>query len=304
MALQPLASRRRQSRLYDFRRPDKFSKEHLRTLEVVFGHFARLATTYFVGQLRTTVSINVTAVAQESFSEFLDSVQVPSTVLVASATPLKGKFAAVVDPNLTFSMIDHLFGGAGGNINKGRALTEIEQKVMERVFAGLLDNFGEALRGVVTITTKLEGIESNPLFAQIVSPAEMTATVTMEIGLGQNTGNMRFCLPFVLLEEVLPRLTLYQQLNPGQVEARGDPASWHLEEVPVHLTAILGATHLTLRQLLQLSPGDVVPLDTRLDRDLSLRVGGRLKFRGRPGRVGKTLAFRIIKVEGGDGNGR
>ena len=139
-------SRRRQSRLYDFRRPDKFSKEHLRTLEVVFGHFARLATTYFVGQFRTTVTINVTAVAQEAFSEFLDSVQTPATVLVASAAPLKGKFTAVVDSTLTFSMIDHLFGGGGAQSSKGRPLTEIELKVMERVFNGLLENLGEALR--------------------------------------------------------------------------------------------------------------------------------------------------------------
>lgn len=269
---------------------------------MVFGHFARLATTYFVGQFRTTISINVTAVAQEAFSEFLDSVQVPATVLVASAAPMKGKFTAVIDSSLTFSMIDHLFGGTGGNLNKGRALTEIEMKVMERVFAGLLGYLGEALLGVVNVNAHLEGIESNPLFAQIVSPTEMTATVTLEVSLGQSNGNMRFCLPFVLLEEVLPRLTLYQQLNPGQVEVGGDPSAWSLDEVPVHLTAILGVAHLTLRQLLKLEPGDVIPLDNRLDRDLPLQVGGHRKFRGRPGRVGKTLALRIVKVEGGDGN--
>jgi flagellar motor switch protein FliM len=294
-----VGARERRIRLYDFRRPDKFSKEQLRALEVVFGHFARLSTTYFVSQLRTSVQLTVEEVQQATFGEFFAGLSGPLTVVVGALEPLAGKFLMVLDLTLTYALLDHLLGGAGqSRWAEARPPTEIEVGVLGRLLGGCLATLREAFAQVAEVQPRLLALESNPLFAQIVAPTEMATAVGLRVQLGSLTGQLSFCLPYVLLESMLPALSLYQSYRPT---AESASSTWPLAEVPVTLVASLGTSRIRVRELLNLEVGDVVLLGTRVGHLLELLVEDRPKFQGEVGVRGRQLAFRVLRLAGGIG---
>ena len=290
-------------RVYDFRRPDKFSKDQMRTVEMLYGHVARLCTTYFSGYLRGTVQFNVLSVEQSTYGEFLSTVSTPSIIGIVGLPPLKGKILLVTDPIIAFAMLDRLLGGSGGVPERVRPLTEIEQTVMQRVLTGLLANLADGWRGIVDLTPSLDSMESNPLFAQVVAPNEMVLTVTLEVRLGAQRGQVYFCMPYLLLEPVLPKLSPQQWLlvQQGATAATGEESERQLElevgEVPVELSVTLGSTRLTLRELLTLEVGDVLRLQAPVKGELTVQVEGICRFRGRPGTLHRHLAVRVTAVQ-------
>lgn len=297
-------------RVYDFRKPDKFSKDHLRGLEMVFGYYGRLVGSNLVGALRTTVQMSVVDVAQVSFGEFFDRLRAPLIVAVGSLPPLPGRFCVVMEQGLVFAMIGHLLGGGEAGVYvENRPLTEIEQRIVERLLTGTLAALRDALAQAVSVEPHLETIEANPLFVQVVSPGEMTAVVSLEVTVAGRAGLMRFCLPYSTLEPALPHLLPYPVEGGGHRAAAG--TGWDLAEVPVEVTVCLGRARLTVRDLLGLEVGDVVTLDTRTVQPLTCLVEGVPKFLGRVGRRGRSLAFVVEALleaaegtEEGDGSER
>ena len=170
----------RKIKIYDFKRPDKFSKEQIRTVSIMHETFARLTTTSLSAQLRSMVHVHVASVDQLTYEEFIRSIPTPTTLAVINMDPLKGNAILEIDPAITFSMIDRLFGGTGQGTKVQRDLTDIEQSVMEGIIVRILANMREAWTQVIDLRPRLGQIETNPQFAQIVPPSEMVVLVTLE----------------------------------------------------------------------------------------------------------------------------
>ena len=194
----------RKIKIYDFKRPDKFSKEQIRTISIMHETFARLTTTSLSAQLRSIVHVHVASVDQLTYEEFIRSIPTPTTLAVINMDPLKGNAILEIDPAITFSMIDRLFGGTGqGGAKVQRDLTDIEQSVMEGIIVRILANMREAWTQVIDLRPRLAQIETNPQFAQIVAPSEMVVLVTLETKVGDEEGMMNFCIPYITIEPII-----------------------------------------------------------------------------------------------------
>ncbi|HPK62718.1 MAG TPA: flagellar motor switch protein FliM, partial [Spirochaetota bacterium] len=176
----------RKVKIYDFKRPDKFSKDQIRTISMIHETFARLTTTGLSAQLRALAHVHVASVDQLTYEEFIRSIPNPTTLAVIDMEPLKGNAVLEIDPSITFAIIEKLFGGKSDSGPKiSRELTEIESAVIEGVIVRILGNLREAWSNVIDLRPRLGRIEVNPQFAQIVPPSDMVVLVTLETKIGE-----------------------------------------------------------------------------------------------------------------------
>jgi len=293
-------------RLYDFRRPDKFSKDQIRTMQMLHDNVARMLTTYFSANFRTMVQFTVESVDQLTFGEFIRAVPNPAVTAVVGLAPLEGNAIIEIQPSIAFPMVDRLFGGLGQGQEKARALTEIEETAIERVVRGILANLADGWKNIVELRPKLEAVESNPLFIQVVSPSDSCIVISLSARIGDQRGAINVCIPYVVLEPVLPRLSVQQWFAATKRETPAhirDSLRRRLGQVMVSIRAELGRTEITVRDLLNLEVGDVVPLDSNLDDEVSVFVEDEEKFRGRPGTVSNRLAVQVTEVVSGGEEG-
>ncbi len=196
----------KQVKNYDFARPSKFSKEHLRTLEIIFEHFGRLLATNLPAYLRKAVSVDVVNSEVVIYSEFSNALSNPVLLGVVSMAPLSGNMVMEIASNLGFAFVDRLLGGAGAALDKEREFSEIELSIIERIFSICVNLLREPWENVIKVTPRLERIETNSQFAQIISPTETIAIITINLKIGDVEGRVNVCLPFTLLEPVMDKL--------------------------------------------------------------------------------------------------
>ena len=297
------ATDQRKIKIYDFKRPDKFSKDQIRTVSIMHETFARLTTTSLSAQLRSLVHVHVASVDQLTYEEFIRSIPNPTTLAVINMDPLKGSAILEIDPSVTFSIIDRLFGGKGEGSKFTRDLTDIEQSVMEGIIVRILGNLREAWSTVIDLRPRLGQIETNPQFAQIVPPTEMVVLVTLETKVGEVEGMMNFCIPYLTIEPIISKLSAqywYSSVRRGTTTENLNILRERLENVEITLVAEIGRMNLTVREVLSLRVGDIIRLDgVRVNDPLVLKIGDRKKFFCRPGVVGNKLAVQVTKkIEG------
>ncbi len=297
----PLAGKPGKVKTYDFRRPDRFSKDHIRTLEFVHDSFARLVQASLSTYLRSLVDLKVTSVKQMTYEEFIQTLSHPTNINIFTMEPLKGNAVLEVNVEMMFTMIDRVLGGPGNVITKVRELTAIEQPVVERIIVRALDNLREAWQKVTPIVPKLESMESNPHFVQIASPSEIVALITLEVKIKEQTGLMHLCMPYVLLEPIVPNLSAREMISSGQKAGPTAESNINLKrglgDTLLGLTAVLGRARLSVQEVLGLKRGDIVRLNRSVHADLTLEVEGREKFFGRGGVTdSKKKGFMISKV--------
>ncbi len=289
----------RKVKVYDFKRALRFSKDQIRGLTRIHENYARLLTTYFSAQLRTFVQINVASVDQLPYDEFIRSIPKMTILNIFEAPPLEGRMVMEVNPNIAYAMLDRLLGGQGTIPAKMGALTEIETTVMERVFSKALDSFHEAWKQIIEMDPYLEVLEMNPQFMQIVSPNEIVAVISFSTKIGDTTGMINLCLPHVVLEPIMPKLS-GQYWFSSQRKTRDEAERLQLEErvksAKLPIIAELGTATITVRDLLSLSQGDVIQLDQSIDTKLQVKVGERLKFLGQPGTMKGRVAVQVDEV--------
>ena len=290
----------RRIKIYDFRRPDKFSKEQIRTVSNMHETFARLTTTSLSAQLRTLVHVHVASVDQLTYEEFIRSIPTPTTLAVINMDPLKGNAVLEIAPEITFIMIDRLFGGSGdtgGKVN--RDLTDIEQSVMEGIIVRILANMREAWTQVIDLRPRLQQIETNPQFAQIVPPTEMVILVTLEIKIGEEAGMMNICIPYITIEPIISKLSSqfwFSSVRRSSTTQYLGTLKEKLSDVEMELIAEVGSMNVPIRDVANLQIGDVIRFNTtKVDDPLVLSVGSRKKFYCQPGVVGKQRAVQIIE---------
>jgi flagellar motor switch protein FliM len=261
--------------------------------------FARLTTTSLSAQLRSLVQVHVASVDQLTYEEFIRSIPNPTTLAVINMDPLKGSSVLEIDPAITFSIIDRLFGGKGESVKVSRDLTDIESSVMEGIVVRILGNMREAWSQVIDLRPRLGQIETNPQFAQIVPPTEMVVLVTLETKVGDVEGMMNLCIPYLTIEPIISKLSAqywYSSVRRGATTENLNILRERLATVDVNVFAEIGSMDLTVREVLALTVGDVVRLpNVRAGDAMTLNVGSRPKFLCKPGVVGKKLAVQIIK---------
>jgi flagellar motor switch protein FliM len=288
----------RKIKIYDFKRPDKFSKEQIRTVSIMHETFARLTTTSLSAQLRSLVHVHVASVDQLTYEEFIRSIPTPTTLAVINMDPLKGNAVLEIDPAITFSMIDRLFGGTGQGAKVSRDLTDIEQSVMEGIIVRILANMREAWTQVIDLRPRLGQIETNPQFAQIVPPSEMVVLVTLETKVGEEEGMMNFCIPYLTIEPIVSKLSSqfwFSSVRRSSTTQYLGTLKEKLADVDMDVVAEIGTINLPIRDVLALRVGDIVRLsNVRVGDPLTLSVGNKKKFYCQPGVVGKKMAVQVI----------
>lgn len=296
--------KQRKIKVYDFKRPDKFSKDQIRTLYMLHENFARLLNTYLSAHLRALVHINVASVDQLTYEEFIRSLPSPSVISVFNMRPLKGNVILELNPNIIFSIIDRLFGGPGLPPAKPRPLTDIEEAITKRVINKALESFQEAWKQVVAIEPRLEVIESNPQFTQIVPPSDMVVIITLQAKVGQAEGLLNICIPYFVLEPIMSKLTttfwVSSSISKQSLPEHIDAIQRRLKKTLIPIVVELGRVNITVQELLELDVGDVLQLNTRVDNDLSVIIGMQEKFKCKPGLSKNKLAIQITQINPGE----
>ena len=290
----------RKVKVYDFKRPDKFSKDQIRTLYMLHESFARMLNTYMSSHLRTLVNVDVASVEQSTYQEFVQSLINPSVITILGVPPLKGNIIFELSSEIAFAYLDRVFGGDGTTAIKTRVLTEIEDAVMRRFVNSAMERFKESWSNVTPMNPVLEATESNPQFTQIVPPNDMVVVVTMNTKLGEVEGLMNICIPYLVLEPVMSKLTTTFWVA---ASAAKDETGIHAESIRKQLNRTqvpfvveVGRVQITIREFLTLGFGDVLQLNTKVKEDFPCMIGTNAKFLCRPGTFGKKLAVQITQV--------
>lgn len=289
----------KQVKNYDFARPAKFSKEHLRTLEIIFEHYGRLLSTNLPVYLRKTIQVEVMNSEAVSYSEFSNALSNPVLLGIINFAPLKGNIILEIASNLGYAMVDRMLGGAGEPLDKTREFSEIELLIIERILTVCVNLLREPWENVVDIHPRLERIETNSQFAQIISPSEMIAIVTINIKVGDVEGLMNICLPYLTLEDVMDKLNTkywYSTMQDRDEQQYMDAIESLISKASIPIKAVLGTSSISVSDFSTLQPGDIIRLDTKVDDELDVFVGNIKKFTALPGASGDKYAVRVTSI--------
>lgn len=289
----------KQIKNYDFARPAKFSKEHLRTLEIIFEHYGRLLSTNLPVYLRKAIQVEVMNSEAVSYSEFSNALSNPVLLGIINFAPLKGNIILEIASNLGYAMVDRMLGGEGEPLEKTREFSEIELLIIERILTVCVNLLPEPWENVVDIHPRLERIETNSQFAQIISPSEMIAIVTINIKIGDVEGLMNVCLPYLTLEDIMDKLNTkywYSTMQDKDEQQYVDAIETLISKAPIPMKAVLGNSTISVSDFSGLQVGDIIRLDTKVNQELDVFVGNIKKFTALPGSSGDKYAVRITSV--------
>lgn len=292
-------SKEKQVKNYDFKRPAKFSKEHLRTLEIIFEHYGRLLSTNLPVYLRKNIQVNVASSEAATFSEFTNSLSNPVILGIVNFQPLGGSIIIELATNLGFAMIDRMLGGAGAPLEKSRDFSEIELTIIEKIMVVCMQLMREPWKNVVDINPVMERIETNSQFAQVIAPSDMIAIVTLNVKIGDVEGFMNICLPYFTLEDIMDKLNTkywFSTMQENNDENYEEYIEALIKRVDVPVKAVLGKSSLSVNDFINLQVGDIIRLDSRIDEELKIYVGNIKKFTALPGSNKEKYATRITSV--------
>ena len=286
-------------RNYNFKRPSKFNKEQLRTLELIFDNYARMLTSFLTIYLRTNTTVEVINAEQVLYNEFSNSLVNPVVLSMINLKPLKGTVILEISSNIGYAILDKILGGEGEGIDKLREFSDIEKILLERIISQMISSLEEPWENIIKLKPILEKIETNSQFSQIISPNEITALVTLSIEIGNSKGFINFCLPHRVLDSIMEKLNTkywftkqdedYDSYNRGIIESQ-------LQDTKIPIHAVIGKTNITIRDFIHLQKGDVITLDSYIGADLSVLVGDMLKFNAKPGISKGRNAIRITEL--------
>ncbi len=289
----------KQVKNYDFSRPTKFSKEHLRTLEIIFEHYSRLISTNLPVYLRKNVQVTVASSETVTFNEFTNALSNPVILGIVNFSPLNGQIIMDLATNLGYAMLDRMLGGSGVPLEKSREFSEIELSIIQKILVMFTQLLREPWKNVIDINPVLQRLETNPQFAQVIAPNDMIAIVTLNMKIGDVEGFMNVCLPFFTLEDVMDKLNTKYWFSTMQ-ENRDENYEEYIEslirKVDIPIRAVLGTSTISVSDFMNLQVGDCIRLDSRVDDDMNIFVGNIKKFTALPGTEKESYAVRITSV--------
>ena len=285
--------------VYDFKHPDRISKDQMRTMENMHDNLAdQLGSVYSTLQ-RTVVDVDLISVDQITYSEYISSLHAPSCTYTINMAPLEG--AAVVDlsPAVAFSFVDRIFGGGGRPLGVERELTGIEKSVIDKIINRTLKELKRCWEHIIDLDIKIMGFESNPQFIQIVAPSETVLTISLQMKILDFTGLITICYPYLTLESILPQLSGQNWMDATKKKNTDTERNINLkntQQVKAPLVVILGRTDIPIRDLARLRKGDVIRLDNFINEEMAILVGDKMKFKGKPGLFKKNRAVMITSL--------
>ncbi len=285
---------------YDFRRPNRISKNQVRTLQNVHENFAEIFGYYLVSKLQTVVSISVTSVDQLFYSEFILSISNPSCIYVFDIEGTDGSGILEISPQLALSIVERLLGGNTETARKPRTITPIEQAVMRGIIEHGLGDLRTAWRSIADLTFQYSRLETEADFVQIAPSSEIVVIVSFDVNVGIHSYLMNLCFPTFPLEDVLTRL------NRQQIATLGSQSNHRMREnvsvmkqqishTHLPIVAELGKSAITVEELLKLKVGDVLRTNTHIDQEIEVTIDGKRKLAARPGTSDGKKAIRIIR---------
>jgi flagellar motor switch protein FliM len=245
------------------------------------------------------VQVDVIAVDALPYMDFSNSLTNPDLMAMIDFSPLTGSIIFEMSPMIAYCCIDRILGGRGSSSQELREFTEIETALIGRMLSQLLNIYRTSWENVISINPRLDKIETNPQFAQIVSPNEMVALVTLNVKVSEAEGMMNICIPYVVVEPIMSKLTTkfwYSLVEKEPIANAKEMLEHKLESTNVPVRGVLGNTNITVRELLELTVGDVLPLDRGVDEAVDVYVGDLLKFKARPGVRRRKTALKITQV--------
>ncbi|MGB4649267.1 MAG: flagellar motor switch protein FliM [Acetivibrionales bacterium] len=289
----------RKIKTHDFRRASKFAKDHIKTLNIIYDNYARLVTNFLTGYLRTLVQVDVVSVEALSYSDFSNSVANPVIMAVVDIAPLSGSIIFEIEPHIAYALVDRILGGKGSTMERVREFTEIELAIIERITIQMLNLMREPWENVLSIRPRLDKIETNAQFAQIVAQNETVALITLSARIGEADGMMNICIPHMVVEPIVSKLSTRFWFSNVEKEATPEmkrDIEKGVQSTAVPVKAVLGRTKITVGDFLELQSGDVLALDSGVNEELEVRVGDLLKFYAIPGVRKNKVAVKITRV--------
>lgn len=274
-----------ETRPYDFTREDRIVRGRLPTLEMINERFARYLRISLFNMLRRSAEISVGGVDMIKFSEYVHSLYVPTSLNLVRADPLRGTALFIIDPKLVFVVVDNFFGGDGRFYTKieGREFTPAENRIIQMLLNEAFEDLREAWSPVLDLEFTFTESEVNPQFANIVSPSEVVVVSTFTIELEGGSGEFHITMPYSMIEPIKELLDTGVQSDRVELDERWSQAlKEELKDAKVELSTVLTETHITMRELLELKSGDILPIE--LPEEVLVMAEGDLPlFRGRFG---------------------
>jgi flagellar motor switch protein FliM len=285
--------------VYDFKRPERVSKDQMRALEGLHEGFGRNFGAAISGYLRTIIEVSVANIEQLTYSEFIHSLPHPTCFNLLKADQLDGQLCLEISPLIIYPIIDRLLGGSNADLFiPQRPLTQIEQRLVTRITDRAMHHLSEAWSNVTPVTFQLQDFESNPQLVQIVPPNETVVVVGFELKMGNRAGTMSLCIPYNTIEPVMSQLAAqnwFSYQRKGGHEDHLRKLTRNVNNAPVEARAFLAQTTIRLNDLLSLQPGDIITTEKGSQQDVLIQVEGRNKFLGQLGKFRENRAIRITR---------
>ena len=268
-------------------------------MEIIFEHYGRLLTTNLPVYLRKSVSVEVMNSEAVTYLEFSNALSNPVLLGLVNFAPLQGNIIIEIASNLGYAIVDRMLGGRGDTLEKVRDFSEIELLIIERILVVCVNLLREPWENVIEIHPHLERIETNSQYAQIISPSEMIAIVTMNVKIGNVEGLMNVCLPYITLEDVIDKINTrywYSNIQSHDEADYSEAIESVINKAQIPVKAVLGKSVISVNDFSTLLPGDIIRLDRKLDDELDVYVGNIRKFTALPGSSGDKYAVRVTEV--------
>lgn len=294
------ASRERERRKrvvpYNFRRPDRLSKEQVRGLYLLHDLFAHSLSSSLPLFLRTISEVNLISVEQQSYGEYMRGLADPTTIFSIAASTLRGVFAIELNTSIALPIVDRMLGGEGQTPKDLRPATELELNIIEGFLKIVTDGYCEAWKPLVEFEAEIVGRETHPNLVQIVAPNEVVATAIYQIQIGEAQGLMSFCLPVGLLEPVIEKFAQQSQSSHEKTSPEATRALLRtLSGVDFTVSTELERVPAAVSDLMSLAVGDVLRTNHSADRPVNIAVGGVVKFRGRLASLDQKLVVQMTE---------
>jgi len=291
--------------VYDFKHPNLVSKEQLRLLENIHESICRNFGVFLSAQLRMIVEMNLLAIDQIMYSEFVMSIAPPSSIYVCRADMPASQFVLEINPQLSVFIVERLFGGRGNFISEVRPISLIEQRIMRRIVDRIAFEITRNWEPVTRFHTTVERFESNPEFVQIVPSSEPVLVVSMEVKIHGNSTLMNICYPYLFISNIVSLPEVQEKILFGAKESSDEEKGLILDNLNytgVTLRALLGKNFISVKDFLELKEGDVIPLRSRIKNDFSVYVHKRHLFDAVAGIRDNRYALQVKKIHKAEGH--
>lgn len=284
-------------KLYNFRRPDKFSKDHLRALQDVHREFSRQISLVLTAYLRMHIEIDVVSTDQLTYDEFMRSMPSPITIGIFELNPLPGQILLGVSFEVLSCIVDRMLGGVGLSESKQRELTDIEEALAKKVIERTVKTLEGAWSTVIPVQSEVVGLDNSYQMIQVATTGEIVALITFEVQIaGRYFGLISLCFPYPVLENVLGHLSTQHIFQTKGIIATTEERQKMIQKLntsKVDLSVLFGSCDISLNEFLDIKEGDILKLDNKTNEDLVVKVNGEKKFFARPGVLKNNICIKV-----------